>query len=312
MSEPILKKRKVWVAVLLSFLLPGVGHIYCGRIVKAIAAMFLMYALIPAIFISALEIHFSIILLIISCAIYLMLGLYLIIDSGLIAKYKSENYVLKDYNKWYIYILLIILIGSICNYSSFYFRDNVLEKFRVPTAGSYPTIVPHDKILVNKTAYITNNPKRGDLVVFINPENRHECFEKRVIGIAGDTIEIKDNHVYVNGEQLKRQALGQSTLDKIRITYPNGQKVNGDVFYEFNGDARYKIFLSSLYDSRIIRDFNEITVPKNYCFVLGDNRNVSLDSRYFGSIPLATIKGKAEWIYRPAKDWSRFGRLDAD
>jgi signal peptidase I len=120
---------------------------------------------------------------------------------------------------------------------------------------------------------------------------------------------MKDNQLYVNGRQLQRQELPQSALDNIRINYPNGRKAEGDVFYEFNDSAKYKILLTK---SSLNHDFAQITVPKHHCFVLGDNRNDSYDSRNFGAVPVATIKGRADWLYWPSKDWSRFGRLDAE
>jgi len=312
MSEPKVKKRKALIAVLLSLVMPGLGHIYCGRIAKGIIAIFIIYGLIPAIFMGILEIHFSIIWLIIWMFTSLILGLVIIVDSGYIAKCRSENYVLKDYNKWYIYLMLYIISEIFCDQISQSFKANFMEAFITPSISNYPTLVPGDRFIGNKVAYKTEDPQRGDIVVFINPSNRRENFVKRVIAVAGDTTEMKDNQVYVNSQQLQQQKLPQSTLDNIRITYPYGRNVEGDVLYEFNGSAKYKIFLSKLSDSRIIRDFATIIVPEHHCFVLGDNRDASIDSRNFGAIPLATIKGRADWLYWPGKDWSRFGRLDAE
>jgi signal peptidase I len=312
MSEPKTKKRKVLIAILLSFIMPGLGHIYCGRIAKGITVILFIDALIPAILISIFEIHFSGFWLIISMFIGLLLSLFIMVDSGRIAKYKSENYVLKDYNKWYVYLMLYMAIEIFSNQTSQRFWANIMDAFITPSISNYPTLVPGDRVLGNKVAYKTDDPKRGDMVIFINPSNRSENFIKRVIAVAGDTIEMKDNQVYVNGQQLQQQKLPQSILDNIRINYPNGRKVEGDVLYEFNGSAKYKIFLSKLSDSRIIRDFAPLIVPKHHCFVLGDNRDASIDSRNFGPIPLATIKGRVNWLCRPSKDWSRFGRLDAE
>ena len=131
---------------------------------------------------------------------------------------------------------------------------------------------------------------------------------KRVIAVAGDTVEMRDGQLYINDEQLKRQKIVQSELDGIRIEV-DGKPLEGDVFEETNGDAQYKIFLAGPPNDQGPTDFAKMTVPEHHCFVLGDNRNLSLDSRHFGPVPLATIKGRADYLYWPAKDWSRFGRI---
>jgi len=78
------------------------------------------------------------------------------------------------------------------------------------------------------------------------------------------------------------------------------------------GNTKYTIFLAGPPHNQASSDFAKITVPEHHCFVLGDNRNNSRDSRHFGPVPLATVKGRADYLYFPAKDWSRFGRLGTD
>jgi signal peptidase I len=169
--------------------------------------------------------------------------------------------------------------------------------------------VPNDRILANKNAYNRTDPKRGDLVVHICPFNRHWNYIKRVVAVAGDTVEVKDNQLYVNSYKLIRRKLPESTLDNIRITV-EGQPLKGEVFEETNGNMKYNIFLAESPHHKTTGDFEKITVPEHHCFVLGDNRNLSRDSRDFGPIPLATIKGRADYIYWPAMDWSQFGKIE--
>jgi signal peptidase I len=231
-----------------------------------------------------------------------------IIDSACIAKHTKTGYELKDYNRWYVYVLLVLIITGGGIGSGLYLRDQGPEAFRVPTASNYPAIVPNDRILANKSAYKIEDPQRGDLVVFINPENKRINFLKRVVAVAGDTVEIKDDQLYVNDEKLQRRKLPQSVLDNIR-TKVEGEPLEGEVFEETNGNAKYKIFLAKSPHDKTSGDFAKITVPEHHCFVLGDNRNLSWDNRHFGPVPLGTIKGRADYLYWPAKDWSRFGRI---
>lgn len=313
MSEVITgkkNKRKPSTALGLSLIMPGLGHIYCGKIVKGIILAFLSSILIP-VFFGALSVSQSSIrmaVIIASLLLSIIIWLVAIIDSWYTARHTSESYVLKDYNRWYVYVILILMSTGNSAQLSFNIKATLVEAFRGVGIANYPTIVPNDRFLANKIAYKNNDPKRGDLVVFINPENRRWNWIKRVIAVAGDTIEIKDNQLHINDQQLERQKLPQSVLDNIRIK-PQGRLLGGDVFYEINGGAKYKIFIDKSSDDQASNNFPKITVPANHCFVLGDNRNHSRDSRQVGPIPLSTVKGRADYLYCPAKDWSRFGKI---
>jgi signal peptidase I len=303
-------KRLPWLAVALSLIMAGLGHIYCGRFVKGLFFTFLVCIFVPVLF-GALSVGQSsvrVVVIILSFIISIVIWLAAAIDSWYTAKHTADSYKLKDYNRWYVYILLVLMGTGGSTQIAFNVRQTLLEAFRVPSVSVYPTIVPNDRFLANKIAYKHRDPERGDLIVFINPEDRRQNYIKRVAATAGDTVEIKDGRLYVNDEKLQRQKLAQSTLDNIRLEV-GGEPLEGDVFEETNGDARYKIFLAGPPHNRQSSDFAKITVPEHHCFVLGDNRNLSCDSRHFGPVPLATVKGRADYLYWPAKDWSRFGRI---
>ncbi len=303
-------RRQPWLAVVLSLIMAGLGHIYCGRFVKGLVLAFLTCIFVPVFFgiLSVSNSSVRMVVIIISFSVSMVIWLFAIIDSWYTARHTADSYTLKDYNRWYVYMLLVLMGTGGSTQIAFNVRSTLLEAFRVPVASNYPTIVPNDRFLANKLAYKTSDPKRGDLIVFLNPEDRRINFIKRVVAIAGDTVEIKDGQLYVNDEKLRRRKLDQSTLDNIRVEV-KGEPLEGDVFEETNGNAKYKIFLAGPPHDTTSSDFAKITVPKHHCFVLGDNRNLSQDSRHFGPIPLATVKGRADYLYWPAKDWSRFGRI---
>ncbi len=304
------KRRKPLTAVVLSLIMPGLGHVYCGRIVKGIILAFLSSIIVPVIFGTLSVSHSSVRVAVIIAALFvsLVVQLVAIIDSWYTARHTATDYTLKDYNKWYVYLILILMGTGNSTQISFNVRAYLVEAFRVPVASNYPTIVPNDRLLANKIAYKNCDPERGDLIVFISPENRRMNYIKRVVAVAGDTVEIRNRELYINDEKLERRKLPQSVLDKIRVTV-DGHPLEGDVFEETNGDAEYTIFLARGPHEKASPDFAKITVPEHYCFVLGDNRNLSHDSRHFGAVPLATIKGRADYLYCPAKDWSRLGRI---
>ena len=268
------------------------------------------YGIIP-VFFGALSVGPSsvrVMVIILSLLISLVVWLAAIIDSWHTARHTSASYTLKDYNRWYVYVLLVLMGTGGSTQIAFNIRTSLLEAFRVPAASCYPTIVPNDRLLANKIAYKNKDPKRGDLIVFLNPKDRRQNYIKRVIATAGDTMEIIDGQVYVNGEQLQRQKLAQSSLDNIRVEV-RGEPLEGEAFEESNGNSQYTIFLAGPPHNKSSTDFAKITIPEHHCFVLGDNRNLSYDSRQFGPVPLATVKGKADYLYWPAQDWSRFGRI---
>ena len=158
-------------------------------------------------------------------------------------------------------------------------------------------------MLANKIAYDNSDPRRGDVIVFLSPDNRRENYVKRVVALAGDTVAIKGGELYINSQKLKREKLPKSPLATLK------PQMQGDVFYEYNGQAKYKIIMVPPEKSED-GDLAKITVPQYHCFVLGDNRNYSKDSRSFGPIPVAGIKGRFDYLYFPAECWSRFGKIE--
>jgi signal peptidase I len=313
MDEQIVKniyKRHIWLAVLLSLIMPGLGQVYCGRLKRGLIFNFLNILPLPII-IGLFSLSNSPALMLIVIITILVGGtiqLVAIIDSAILAKRAGVGYQLKDYNTPLVYVLLVLIVTGGSIGSALYIRGQGLEAFRVPAASCYPTIVPNDRILVNKNAYSRKEPARGDLVVHINPLDRHMNYIKRIVAVAGDTVEMKDNQLYVNGYKLIRRKLPESTLDNVRITV-KGKPLEGEVFEETNNNVKYNIFLAELPNDQKAGNFEKITVPEHYCFVLGDNRNNSMDSRSFDPVPLATIIGRADYIYWPAMDWSHFGKI---
>ncbi len=303
----IRNKRRMWVAIMFSLIMPGLGQVYCGRLARGLVLTFLNMLPLPIIIGLLLasnpaSVVQQIVGLIMAGGIVQLVA---IIDSARLAKRTKTDYELKDYNKWYVYVLLILTITVGSAGSGLYLRDQALEAFVVPVGSMYPTIFQGDRLLANKTAYNNADPVKGDIIVFCNPHNRKENYVKRVVALAGDTVEVRDSELYINGEKLKRERLSDSPLATLK------PKMQGEVFYEFNGQAKYKIIMVAPKEGTkaSATDFKQITVPKYHCFVLGDNRNNSKDSRSFGPIATASIKGRFDYLYFPAERWSRFGSL---
>lgn len=182
-----------------------------------------------------------------------------------------------------------------------FIRTFVVQAFKIPSSSMEPTLQVGDHLLVNKFIYGIKfpfirtkyfqfkKPQRGDIIVFIYPKDRSKDFIKRVIGTEGEKIQIVHNKIYVNNEL---------------IDDPWGH------YDERSASTRYL---------QPMERFGPVTVPANSVFVLGDNRDNSQDSRFWGFVHLHEVKGKALIIYfswdRYAPDllgkvrWARFGKL---
>ncbi len=166
------------------------------------------------------------------------------------------------------------------------FRSSFADWYDVPTGSMKPTIVEGDRILVNKMAYRldvpftdislmeTGEPQRGDIVVF-NSEAADNRLVKRVIGIPGDVVSMDNNQVILNGKRLNYEK------DQSALT----ESIDG------------KLHLMQLTPPLAKRhSFGPVTVPEGHLLVLGDNRNHSADSRYYGFIPQSELLGKASRV----------------
>jgi len=233
-------------------------------------------------------------------ALSLMLYGIAALDAYLMARRLRDDYKPKDYNRWYAYLLLYVAVSGGYIFSGLYVRDHLLQAFIVPGSSMYPAIWPGDHLLAAKNAYLDKDPTVGDIVLFRNPDDRRQFFIKRVVALGGDSVEIRNGELYINDIKLKLDKASPPT--NIPMQIPRTKIY----FDESNKVAKYRICLPAD-DNSAMRTFPKTVVPKNCCFVLGDNRADSLDSRNFGAIPIVGIIGKARFIYVPGQDWSRFG-----
>ena len=166
-----------------------------------------------------------------------------------------------------------------------FIRAFVIQAFKIPSGSMEPTLLVGDHILVNKFMYgikipfvnktviPIGTPKRGDIIVFLYPLDKRKDFIKRLIGLPGEEIQIIDNKIFINGKQ----------------------------YNDTHG----------VYDTHSIKDQNlgPFIIPTNKLFVMGDNRDHSYDSRYWGFVPIESVKGKAIIIYWSWPHWKRFGHI---
>ncbi len=178
-------------------------------------------------------------------------------------------------------------------------RTFLVEAFRIPTGSMENTLLVGDFLLVNKAVYgaqipgtrlelpAIGAPEQGDIVVFVPPHEPDKNYVKRLVGIPGDTLAMRDKVLYVNGEP--------QAEPYVQHTDPSGQSIHvPDMYWQ-------RSYLAPGVDPdqyRPTRDnWGPIVVPEGRYFVLGDNRDDSEDSRYWGFVDAAAVKGKPLFIY---------------
>lgn len=295
--------RKPSVAILLSMAATGLGHIYCGRPTKGLILFFISFAFAPIMVRAAQSAASTGVLLMVVGSIVLMLAVffYAVVDAGLLARRTGPDYEPREYNRWYLYLLMIaVAVGYPADMSGT-IRDHILQAFKIPSASMAPNILPGDHVFLNKVAYRRRAPQRGDVVVFVYPDDRRLFYIKRLVALPGDSIEISNNRVRIND-----RVLNTARLD------PAAVNVNAPADTVYLEEQNHRQTYSIMMPADGMQDLPKIIVPHGHCFVLGDNRADSRDSRHFGPIPLADVKGRVDYIYWPAQSWSRFGAFGRD
>ena len=297
--------RYPWVALTLSFLSSGVGHIYSGRIVKG---LFLYSArfLLPLLFIiAAFQQPSTGILLgmiLVPAAATFLIFVYSPIDAYAIAKRQGSDYNLKEYNRSSVYWLLIVIQLVYPVVLTWGVNEYVYEAFLIPTRSMSPNFLVSDRILVNKRLFRDRFPERGDVVAFRTPASESgRTWIDRVIGVAGDRIVISGREIEVNGKKLERERVPSESVSEIR------EQVDGNVYTESHGGRRYRVLFSDDASGESNMAEIDVTVPEHSVFVLGDNRDRSRDSRHIGSIHVSDVIGYADYNFFPAETWSRLG-----
>ena len=212
---------------------------------------------------------------------------------------------------WVRPILLVCILVLIA-------KSVLADWYRVPTGSMKPTIVEGDRIFVNKLAYDLkvpyttwriaswDDPKRGDIVVFYSPADG-KSLVKRVIGLPGDSIAMRNNQLFINEEAVKYEPFDQESFNVITAEKNSHRRF----LVENLAGRRHPVMITI--DRPSLRSFGPVTVPEGRYFMMGDNRDNSADSRYFGFVERNRIVGQATAIvasldlenyYRPR--WERF------
>ncbi|MEW5802287.1 MAG: signal peptidase I [bacterium] len=279
-DSPLQKGRKPWVAGLLTLCVIGLGQVYNGEFREGIK--YYLGSLGLSLFTAFLVLLLPFPMNLLSLALGFLYFMYIFRISWKAAKIKRTYYLLKPYNKTYVYIFLIFLCWYVVNpvFSQFT-KDNIVHAYRVVATSMSPTILDGDHILVNEIIYKFARPNRLDVVIFKYPKNESQYFIKRIIGLPGETIQINQKKCYINGKPFQEDYVIHSGNNNL-ISYPE------------------------------LDNFGPFRIPAGSFFVMGDNRDWSMDSRTFGPVEQKKILGRAFMIYWPGSEgrqtvWRRIG-----
>ncbi|ADL55218.1 signal peptidase I [Gallionella capsiferriformans] len=224
-----------------------------------------------------------------------------------------------EYAKSFFPVILIV----------FCIRSFLAEPFKIPSGSMIPTLQVGDFILVNKFTYgirlpiinqkivQLNNPARGDVMVFHYPENPSIDYIKRVVGLPGDVVEYRDKHLSINGVEQVQVADGDYNYVESGLNFVHTERrdetlgerrhallVNPSMpNVHLNSVAEFKGHENCTYSESTVR----CTVPAGNYFMMGDNRDNSRDSRYWGFVPDNQIVGRAFLVWMNFSDLKRIG-----
>jgi len=276
------KKRRPWLAFLQSFIVPGMGQFYNGQPylgLMFLSAYFLLY--IPFISLALLNFKWLV------AAIFMVLGYHFFVSTeAAMRASKIKTLAQNRFQKWYSYCAFIVFVNFVLvcgNYGvSKLVTNYYLRIYILPTESMLPNIHPDDRVVTDLTYYKSRNCTKGDIVVFRGPKGTND-YMKRIVALPQERITIYKGTVYINGQPLK---------EPWKLAFDPNVSLQAELY------AKYAVG-------------DEYIVPDGHVFLLGDNRDHSMDSRHWGAIDVNKIKGKVLYIFW-SKDKSRIGKKLGD
>ncbi len=291
MTPAARQPRRPLLALFAGLLLPGLGHVYAGDPARGTGWLLSVALPVPAAAWLALHGPRALMSLLMLAGVTTAFACY-------VASIKSAYRLTRlpstsppgPWNRAHVYLACFVL-GHLLVLSPLagLTRDHLVETFKVPSASMIPALLPGDRFFADKRVGHRGGPRlrRGDIAVFVYPNDRTSLYVKRVVGLPGDRVEIDGRQVKVNGTSIvgaELHALGSPELDR--------QLTDHRAFRETLDGRSYV----ALWRQGVAEPLATV-VPNGQVFVLGDNRDESRDSRRFGTLPLVDVTGVATQVW---------------
>ena len=279
-------RRRPLLAATLSFVVPGTGELYSGKLVRGLAIFALTQAAFAAFCLVAVlprgGAGFT--LMVGALVASLLVIAFSVVDAFVLARRAPTDGPLRMCQRPSAYLLLVVVGLAASAIGTTYVSNHVLHAYMIPTASMEPAVQRGDRLLANLVRFRLRPVERGDIVVFTAPDSGEE-YVKRVIGLPGERIEIRNGEVRIDG-----------------VPLPGAQDDAG-AWRETAGTHTYVVAPGG-------GRFDTELVPQDCFFLLGDNRTASKDSRSFGAVPRSRIRGSVEYLFWATGAHSRLGPLD--
>lgn len=298
-KRPACRERSALLAFALGVSCPGLGHLYAGSLGGATASFALVSAayLVPVTFVAA---DGSLLVMLVAwaaaaVALWGAQGLH----AARVAK-RRRRQAPKRYQALWSYAAFLVVIGALNASLGRVVEDGVLASYLPTSESMLPTLAPDDRYLVTKLTPRDRDPRRGDVIVFRAPTGEDEDWVKRVIGRPGDHLAFDDGWLTLNGEPARYERCDPRDTHRLHTVAPAAE-----CFVEVlpTGERHPIAREAGLHPPRPPSEF---VVPEGYVFIMGDNRDRSVDSRFLGPIPISSILGRAHTVWRRADPETRF------
>lgn len=292
-----MSRRIPWVAAVMSIVLPGFGQIYNAQVNRGIWFFLVFIALtIPVTALSVLYLPAAAMFpVLLACTVVGMLAWFFSVVDAFVVARRLREFTPKIWQTTGFYALILVMFCFVVlPIVVSYVRQNQVQPFSIVSGSMNPTLERGDLIFADMRYNCPNclakiAIERGDVAVFVFPNDRTRLYVKRIIGLPGDKLEINGGQVTVNGTRLTPSPYNDLTVEE-----DNGRRWH-------------------IADNDESSDVMSLVVEPGHVFVLGDNRGKSNDSRVFGSVPMADVVGKVRQIWFSRNDegiqWDRVGKV---
>ncbi|MES2864030.1 MAG: signal peptidase I [Bacteroidota bacterium] len=272
------KPRNPILAFFLAFFFPGFGQVYNGQIKKGLLFFLISFTLPILLGFTKLGVFFIGLFTIL--IIDFTFKIYVIYDAVKNAK-KQKTYTLKSYNTWHHYLLIIVGISAVTWFYDYNTAIGV-KSYQIPTTSNEPTIKLGDKVVADLKAFNNSNPNYGDIVIFQKKDSANPWIY-RIVALPNDKLEIQNNFLVINGKKCKTTFIKETKSQGFAVNEYEEELPNGHKHRIHSLKKPLDVQLNSI---------NKITIPPNSYFLIGDNRDNAMDSRFIGVIKREEILAK--------------------